>query len=112
MRGLVTDAGTALLTQNCQSPFPFQTNQPVMGDRLSCPNLFLLPFSQCPLHYTMGQLQGGQLVLAGPPSCTSSSRPNTFAMSLPMTSVTGYFFSLMGLWCALAHCAAGLCELG
>ena len=63
---------------------------------LVCPMLNIQPFSACPMHYTIAQLNGVQLSMAVP-TCSASTRPTDFSSAVGQ--LTRFMpFDFRGLW--------------
>lgn len=92
----VTDAGVAFLNNDCSTNV-FQLNLATFFRNLTCTALHAVPFSQCPMKYTVAQKNGDNLLIGVPMSCTPEARPTDVTLNIPMTKIS-HFPWFGGLW--------------
>lgn len=95
----VTDAGLGVLNGACGTDrFRLNVAMPFRG--MTCPDLHIVPFSQCPVHYTVGVLSGTTLQFAAtnPPVCTAASRPTDLGTNPYQLTRAQHYPWFGGLW--------------
>ena len=70
----VTDDGVNLLNTACNTD-RFRLNREIPFWNLTCPSMYITPFSQCPMLYTIAQVSGNTISVAPHPTCTFVDRP-------------------------------------